>query len=72
MGSIEKQLRGLEEEKGLKFSVALRCEGPQAAKEAIARRVGLGIIYEEGAKDDIKRGKFTALKVHDFRLQGQT
>jgi DNA-binding transcriptional LysR family regulator len=42
------------------------------AKEAIARKVGLGIILEEVAKEDIKRGKFTALKVHDFRLQGQT
>ena len=42
------------------------------AKEAIARKVGLGIIFEEVAKEDIKRGKFTALKVHDFRLQGQT
>jgi DNA-binding transcriptional LysR family regulator len=72
MGAIEKQLRALEEEKGLKFSVALRCEAPQAAKEAIARKVGLGIIYEEVAKEDIKQGKFTALKVHDFRLQGQT
>jgi DNA-binding transcriptional LysR family regulator len=42
------------------------------AKEAIARKIGLGIIFEEVAKEDIKRGKFTALKVHDFRLQGET
>jgi len=72
MGAIEKQLRALEEEKGLNFNVALRCEAPQAAKEAIAKKVGLGIIFEEVAIEDIKRGKFTALKVHDFRLQGQT
>jgi len=72
IGLIERKLRALEEEKGLKFIVALRCESPQMAKEAIARKVGLGIIYEEVAKDDIKQGKLTALKVHDFRLQGQT
>ena len=69
---IEKKLRALEEEKGLKFTVALRCESPQMAKEAIAKKVGLGIIFEEVAKEDIRSGKFTALKVHDFRLQGQT
>ena len=69
---IEKKLRGLEQEKGLKFTIALRCESPQMAKEAIAKKVGLGIIFEDVAKEDIKRGKFTALKVHDFRLQGQT
>jgi DNA-binding transcriptional LysR family regulator len=69
---IEKKLRALEQEKGLKFTVALRCESPQMAKEAIARKVGLGIIFEEVAKEDIRSGKFTALKVHDFRLQGQT
>jgi DNA-binding transcriptional LysR family regulator len=69
---IEKKLRELEVENGLKFAVALRCESPQMAKEAIARKVGLGIMYEEVAKDDIKQGRFTALKVHDFRLQGQT
>jgi DNA-binding transcriptional LysR family regulator len=72
MCAIEKQLRALGDEKGLKFNVALRCEAPQAAKEAIAKRVGLGIIFEEEAKDDIKQGKFTVLKVHDFRLHGQT
>jgi DNA-binding transcriptional LysR family regulator len=72
MGAIEKQLRALEEEKGLKFNVALRCEAPQAAKEAIAEKVGLGIIFEEVATEDIKRGRFTALKVNDFRIHGQT
>ena len=69
---IEKKLRALEQEKGLKFTIALRCESPQMAKEAIVRKVGLGIIFEEVAKEDIKRSKFTALKVHDFRLQGET
>jgi DNA-binding transcriptional LysR family regulator len=59
-------------EKGLRFNVALRCEAPQAAKEAVAKKVGLGIIFEEVATEDIKRGRFTALKVHDFRLHGHT
>jgi DNA-binding transcriptional LysR family regulator len=72
IGTIEKKLRALEEEKGLKFIVALRCDAPQMAKEAIARKVGLGIIYEEVAKDDIKSGKFLPLKVTDFNLEGQT
>jgi hypothetical protein len=62
MSAIEKQLRALKEEKGLKFTVALRCEAPQAAKEAIARRVGLGIIYEDVAKEDIKHGRSMAIE----------
>jgi DNA-binding transcriptional LysR family regulator len=71
-GAIEKQLRALEEAEGLKFNVALRCEAPQAAKEAIAKKVGLGIIYEDVAKEDIKLGRFTELKVRGLRLHGET
>jgi DNA-binding transcriptional LysR family regulator len=71
IGTIERDLHALEE-KGLTFDIALRCEAPSAAKEAIARKVGLGIVYKDVAKDDIKRGMFKALKVRDFKLEGQT
>jgi hypothetical protein len=32
----------------------------------------LGIVYKDVAKDDIKRGMFKALKVRDFKLEGQS
>jgi DNA-binding transcriptional LysR family regulator len=71
IGTIQRNIHTLEE-KGLTFDIALRCEAPSAAKEAIARKVGLGIVYKDVAKDDIKRGMFKALKVRDFKLEGQS
>jgi DNA-binding transcriptional LysR family regulator len=71
IGTIERDLQTLEE-KGLRFDIALRCEAPSAAKEAIARKVGLGIVYKDVVKDDIKRGMFKALRVRDFKLEVQS
>jgi len=71
IGTIERDLQTLEE-RGLTFDIALRCEAPSAAKEAIARKVGLGIVYKDVVKDDIKRGMFKALTVRDFKMDGQT
>ena len=71
IGTIERDLHALEE-KGLRFDIALRCEAPSAAKEAIARKVGVGIVYKDVAKDDIKRGMFKALRVRDFKLEGRS
>jgi len=71
IGTVERNLRILEE-KGLTLNIALRCEAPSSAKEAIAKKVGLGILYRDAVKHDLMRGEFKALKVRDFKLAGHS
>jgi DNA-binding transcriptional LysR family regulator len=70
-GTIEKDLRTLEE-RGLRFDIAVRCEAPSSAREAIARKIGLGLVYKDVAKDDVQRGAFKALHARGFKLEGQS
>jgi DNA-binding transcriptional LysR family regulator len=60
-GGSQRLLKQLES-RGLKISVALRCISPDAVKAAVRRKMGVGILFTDMIKDDVKRKDFAILK----------
>lgn len=60
-GSTHRMLKELES-RGLKISIALRCLSPDAVKAAVRRKMGVGILFSDLIKDDVKRKDFKILR----------
>jgi DNA-binding transcriptional LysR family regulator len=60
-GGSQRLLKQLESRR-LKISVALRCISPDAVKAAVRRKMGVGVLFYDMIKDDVKRKDFTILK----------
>lgn len=41
-------------------------------KEAIQRNMGIGILYEDVARYNLKRGEFKALRIRGLKLEAQS
>lgn len=59
-------------DKNIKVTIGMRFESPSALKEAIQRKMGIGIIYEDVARYNLKRGEFKALKLRGLKFEGQS
>ena len=57
---------------GLKFKIGMRCEAPDAIKEAVKKNAGIGIVFEDVVKREVDRGDFKILKGHGLRLESDT
>ncbi|HEY2988940.1 MAG TPA: LysR substrate-binding domain-containing protein, partial [Candidatus Binatia bacterium] len=57
---------------GLKLNIAIRCESPEAVKIAVREGMGIGILYEDAVKAEIKKGRFKILKLSDLNLEGES
>ncbi len=57
---------------GLKFKIGMRCEAPDAIKEAVKENAGIGIVFEDVVKREGDRGEFKVLKGHGLRLESDT
>ena len=42
----------------------MQCDSPDSVKGAVRRKMGVGILYKYVLEDNIKNGKFIALKLH--------
>ena len=51
--------------------IALRCDQPDAIKEAVRQHAGVGVLYYDTVEEAIKRGAFTQLKVRDLNIEGR-
>lgn len=51
--------------------IALRSDQPEAIKEAVRRRSGIGVLYYATIESALKHGAFKALKVRDLEIEGQ-
>ena len=61
-GTTARRLKALEEE-GIKLTIGMRFESPNAMKEAIQRSIGVGVVNKDVAKDNLNRGEFKALRI---------
>ena len=52
--------------------MGMRFDSPAAMKEAVYRKLGIGIFYEDVIKKDIKHGEFRAIAVPGLRLEGES
>jgi DNA-binding transcriptional LysR family regulator len=57
---------------GLKFKIGMRCEVPDAIKEAVEKNAGIGIVFEDVVKREVERGEFKILKGHGLTLESDT
>ena len=62
-GTTQKILKQLLECRGLTLNVTLRCASPDAVKEAVRRKTGVGILFYNQIEQDVKR---KALKILNF------
>ena len=57
---------------GLKFKIGMRCEVPDAIKEAVEKNAGIGIVFEDVVKREVERGEFKILQGHGLKLESDT
>jgi len=57
-------------ERGNKFNIALRCDTPDAIRNAVRARMGVGIMYHDQAKSGVMAGEFKILRIPDLKLEG--
>jgi DNA-binding transcriptional LysR family regulator len=50
----------------------MRCESPEAIKIAVREEIGIGILYENAVKSEIKKGEFKVIKLSDLKLEGES
>jgi DNA-binding transcriptional LysR family regulator len=58
--------------KGLTPKVAMQCDTPATAKEAVRRKMGVGILYRDVVADNIKRGEFKILNMPGETFEGKS
>jgi LysR family transcriptional regulator, low CO2-responsive transcriptional regulator len=68
-GATVKRLKSLLEEKGIKVNIGMRFESPSAMKEAIQRKMGIGLLYEEVARYNLERHQFKEIKIRGLKLE---
>ncbi|MGE5219038.1 MAG: LysR family transcriptional regulator [Chloroflexota bacterium] len=70
-GVTDKALKQLAESR-VAFTIAMRCDGPTAIKAAVRERMGVGMVYEDTVKAEVKSGEFKILKIAGLDLEGQS
>jgi DNA-binding transcriptional LysR family regulator len=71
-GTTALRLKSLAQEKGINLTIGMRFESSPAIKEAIHRNVGIGIIYEDVVRYDLRRGDFKVINIPWLQLEGQS
>jgi len=70
-GATARRLKAIEEQAGIKLTIGMRFESPNAVKEAVQRNMGIGVVYEDIVRSELKRGELKALKIRGLNLEGQ-
>ena len=70
-GTTEQILNDLRNNR-VRFEIAMRCDSPQAVKEAVRRNVGVGILFKTVVEADIRRGEFKKINLFGLELAGKT
>lgn len=69
--NLKKTLRLLET-KGYTVKIAAYYDLPDAVKVAVAKRMGIGLLYETSIKPDVQRGAFKILNLDGLKLYAQS
>jgi DNA-binding transcriptional LysR family regulator len=71
-GATARRLKAIEEQEGIKLTIGMRFESPNAVKEAVQRNMGIGVVYEDIVRYELRRGELKALRIRGLNLEGQT
>ena len=48
------------------------CESPEAIKQAVIQRLGIGFLYYDAVRDSVDQGSFKLINIRGLNLVGQT
>lgn len=69
--SLNKMLRGMEE-MGYRPKIAGFYDSPDAVKIAVRKKVGVGLLYRELVRREVRKKEFKVLTVENLKLYGHT
>lgn len=69
--NLKKLLRDLET-KGYTLNIAAYYDLPDAVKVAVAKRSGIGLLYEKSIRPEVQRGAFKILDLQGLKLYGHS
>jgi DNA-binding transcriptional LysR family regulator len=69
--NFKKMLRDLEI-KGYTLNITAYYDLPDAVKVAVAKRTGIGLLYEKSIRPDVQRGAFKILDLEGLQLYGHS
>jgi DNA-binding transcriptional LysR family regulator len=55
-----------------KLNIAMCCESPEAIKNAVSQKLGIGFLYYDAVKAAIERGSFKMLRIRGLEIEGRT
>jgi DNA-binding transcriptional LysR family regulator len=67
-GTTIGHLKDTIEQHGIKVTIGMRFESPNAMMEAVQRNMGIGVVYD----DNLDRDEFKVLRVRGLTLEGQS
>ena len=71
-GGTTEQLLGEMKKKGLNPNIAMRCDSPESVKEAVSRKMGVGILFKETIEPEVRKGEFKILKLPVKNFTGRS
>jgi DNA-binding transcriptional LysR family regulator len=57
---------------GVEPKIGMRCDGPTAIKAAVREKMGVGMLFADSIKAEVKRGEFKILEVRGVELEGHS
>ena len=55
-----------------KLNIAMCCESPEAIKNAVSQKLGIGFLYYDAVKAAVERGSFKILRISGLEIEGRT
>ena len=71
-GTSATGLKSLALDNGIDITIGMRFESCSAIKEAIHRNLGIGIVYEDAVRYDLRRGDFKVIDIPGLKLETQS
>src|ERR1044071_5035562 len=70
--SSSKQILGEVERHGFELNVLMKCDSAQGVKVAVARGLGVGLLYRSHVEQEIRRGELKVLSVPGLKTHIQS
>ncbi len=70
--SSSKQILGEVERHGFELNVLMKCDSAQGVKAAVAKGLGVGLLYRSHVEQEIRTGEIKVLKVKGLKKMVQS
>jgi DNA-binding transcriptional LysR family regulator len=70
--SSSRQILGEIEQHGFELNVLMKCDSAQGVKVAVARGLGVGLLYRSHVEQEIRRGELKVLNVPGLKMHIQS